>query len=255
MSKQNSDLFLEGLLRIGDDNFILGHRTSEWCGHAPTLEEDLALPNIALDLIGHAQSLYIMASEIAADGKDEDAIAFLRLENEYKNLLLVEQENGNFGNTILRLYYFSTYMKFFWRELKVACCYQPLREFAEKAYQETSYHVKHTSQWVIRLGDGTEESHSKMVDAVYNIQPFLGELFFDDSFSKKAYESNFFPEQNTILQKWKNDVHSVFNQSGMELGQINLQKKGGRSGEHTETFGYILSDLQYMQRTFPNSKW
>ena len=162
---------------IGDDNLILGHRTSEWCGHAPTLEEDLALPNIALDLIGHAQSLYSLAIQLKSDYKHEDQLAFLRLEHQYKNLLLVEQENGHFGNTILRLFYFSTYMKYFWEQVSINCFFKKLKEFSEKAFLETSYHSKYSSQWVITLGDGTEESNKKMLEAVSNMEPFIGELF------------------------------------------------------------------------------
>mgnify|MGYP003318202479 CR=1 FL=1 len=133
MKKDMADMVFEGLLRIGDDNLILGHRTSEWCGHAPTLEEDLALPNIALDLIGHAQALYSIAIQLKSDYKHEDQLAFLRLEHQYKNLLLVEQENGHFGNTILRLFYFSTYMKYFWEQVSINCFFKKLKEFAEKA--------------------------------------------------------------------------------------------------------------------------
>tara|TARA_B100001250_G_C19646274_1_gene720511 strand:+ start:192 stop:959 length:768 start_codon:yes stop_codon:yes gene_type:complete len=255
MKEKITSIVFEGLLRIGDDDFILGHRTSEWCGHGPTLEEDLSLPNIALDLIGHAQTLYMMASEIDLAKRDEDALAFLRLEHEYKNLLLVEQKNGHFGNTVLRLFYFSTYMKLFWREVNSFCFYKKLRDFADQAYKETSYHAKYAGQWVIRLGDGTEESHSKMIDATHTLQPFLGELFFEDVFVQKAYEHKFFPKPSSILKKWKHEIELIFSKCDLELSNINLQKNGGRQGEHTETFGYILSDLQYMQRTFPNSQW
>ncbi|RCL75111.1 MAG: phenylacetate-CoA oxygenase subunit PaaI [Alphaproteobacteria bacterium] len=255
MRKKMTDMVFEGLLRLADDNLILGHRTSEWCGHAPTLEEDLALPNIALDLIGHAQALYILACELNPKYANEDALAFLRLEHEYKNVLLVEQENGHFGNTVLRLFYFSTFMKYFWEALKEQCCFEKLKKFSEKAVLETSYHSQYSSQWVITLGDGTEESNRKMSDAIINLEPFVGELFSEDNFTRESFQKDFFPELGLICEKWKAEVQSVFTKANLDLPNITLKKRGGRNGEHTEVFGYLLSDLQYMQRTFPNSSW
>ena len=255
MQKKMCDMVFEGLLRIADDNLILGHRTSEWCGHAPTLEEDLALPNIALDLIGHAQALYALACEVKSEYKNEDALAFLRLEHEYKNLLLVEQENGHFGNTVLRLFYFSTYMKYFWSSVKEQCCFEKLKNFSEKAFLETSYHSQYSSQWVVTLGDGTEDSNKKMSDAVSNLEPFLGELFSNDDFTKECFQKKFLPEPLSIFDKWKAEVKPVFTRANLDLPDITLKKRGGRKGEHSEAFGYLLTDLQYMQRTFPNSSW
>ena len=255
MRKKMADMVFEGLLRLADDNLILGHRTSEWCGHAPTLEEDLALPNIALDLIGHAQALYILACELKPEYENEDALAFLRLEHEYKNVLLVEQENGHFGNTVLRLFYFSTFMKYFWEALKEQCCFEKLKKFSEKAVLETSYHSQYSSQWVITLGDGTEESNRKMSDAIINLEPFVGELFSEDKFTRECFQKDFFPELRPISDKWKAEVKRIFTKANLDLPNITLKKRGGRNGEHTEAFGYLLSDLQYMQRTFPNSSW
>ena len=255
MKKNMVDMIFEGLLRIGDDNLILGHRTSEWCGHAPTLEEDLALPNIALDLIGHAQGLYCLAIELKSDYEHEDQIAFLRLEHQYRNLLLVEQENGHFGNTILRLFYFSTFMKYFWEQVRVNCCFKKLKEFAEKAFLETSYHSKYSSQWVITLGDGTDESNKKMLESISNLEPFIGELFDNDEFSEISSKYGFLPKPSSIFKSWENEVKTVLTKGGLNLPEIFLKKNGGRRGEHSEIFGYLLSDLQYMQRAFPNSKW
>jgi len=255
MKKDMVDMVFEGLLRIGDDNLILGHRTSEWCGHAPTLEEDLALPNIALDLIGHAQALYSIAIQLKSDYKHEDQLAFLRLEHQYKNLLLVEQENGHFGNTILRLFYFSTYMKYFWEQVSLNCFFNKLKEFAEKAFLETSYHSKYSSQWVITLGDGTEESNKKMLEAVSNMEPFIGELFDNDEFADISFKNKFLPKPSSIFKNWEKEVKNVLKKGRLNLPEILLKKNGGRKGEHSEIFGYLLSDLQYMQRAFPNSKW
>ena len=213
------------------------------------------MPNIALDLIGHAQTLYSLACELRPEHKNEDALAFLRLEHEYKNVLLVEQENGHFGNTILRLFYFSTYMKYFWEALKELCCFEKLKNFSEKAVLETSYHSQYSSQWVITLGDGTEESNRKMSDSVLNLEPFIGELFNDDNFTKECFKKELLPEPGSIFDKWKAEVKLVFTKANLVLPDITLKKRGGRKGEHSEAFGYLLSDLQYMQRTFPNSNW
>jgi len=255
MKSKMAEIFFEGLIRIADDNLILGHRTSEWCGHAPTLEEDLALPNIALDLIGHAQTLYCLACEINPNYKNEDQLAFLRLEHEYKNLLIVEQENGDFGNTVLRLFYFSTYMKYFWQRVKLACSLKKLKEFSEKAFLETSYHSKYASQWVVTLGDGTDESNKKMSDAVVTLDPFLGELFNNDDFTEMCSQNDFLPEPLSIFDSWKSEVKAVLQKGNLDLPDISLKKRGGRIGEHSEAFGYLLSDLQYMQRAYPNSSW
>ena len=255
MDQRGRALQLEALLRLGDDNFILGHRISEWCGHAPTLEEDLALPNIALDLIGHAQALYGMASKLDLVSRDEDQLAFLRFEHEYKNLLLVEQDNGHFGNTVLRLFYFSTYMKMIWEKTKEAAALVDLKSFAVKAYNETVYHVRYSSEWVKRLGNGTHESNHKMLEATDNLAPFVGELFLEDSFSREAEQRKILPNVKSLLEDWKKEVFIVLDDSNLKLGDISLQKHGGRRGIHTEAFGYILSELQYLQRTFPNSKW
>jgi len=255
MKNNSADMVFEGLLRIADDNLILGHRTSEWCGHAPTLEEDLALPNIALDLIGHAQTLYCLACEIDSRYKNEDQLAFLRLEHEYKNLLLVEQENGDFGNTVLRLFYFSTFMKYFWQKVKIKCCFTKLKEFSEKAFLETSYHSKYASQWVVTLGDGTDESNLKMSNAIANLEPFLGELFNNDDFTEMCSQNDFLPEPRSIFDSWKNEVEAILQKGNLDFPDIILKKRGGRKGEHSEAFGYLLSDLQYMQRAYPNSSW
>ena len=196
-----------------------------------------------------------MACELKPEYKNEDVLAFLRLEHEYKNVLLVEQENGHFGNTILRLFYFSTYMKYFWEALKELCCFEKLKNFSEKAVLETSYHSQYSSQWVITLGDGTEESNRKMSDSVLNLEPFIGELFNNDNFTKECFQKELLPEPGSIFDKWKAEVKLVFTKGNLVLPDITLKKRGGRKGEHSEAFGYLLSDLQYMQRTFPNSNW
>ena len=187
--------------------------------------------------------------------KNEDQLAFLRLEHEYKNLLLVEQENGDFGNTVLRLFYFSTFMKYFWERVKIKCCFKKLKEFSEKAFLETSYHSKYASQWVVTLGDGTDESNLKMSTAIANLEPFLGELFNNDDFTEMCSQNDFLPEPRSIFDSWKNEVEAILQKGNLDFPDIILKKRGGRKGEHSEAFGYLLSDLQYMQRAYPNSSW
>ena len=155
----NNQLF-SAVLAIADDHLVLAHRLSEWCGHAPMLEEDLALPNIALDLLGQARVLYTYAGELEGKGRDEDQLAYLRLEKEYKNLLLVERENGDFAHTVLRLFLFASFMELYWQEM-VTSKDATLAAVAAKALKETCYHVRHSAEWVIRLGDGTDESANR----------------------------------------------------------------------------------------------
>ena len=146
-------------------------------------------------------------------------------------------------------------MKYFWEALKDQCCFEKLKNFSEKAVLETSYHSQYSSQWVITLGDGTEESNRKMSDSVLNLEPFIGELFNDDNFTKECFQKELLPEPGSIFDKWKAEVKLVFTKANLVLPDITLKKRGGRKGEHSEAFGYLLSDLQYMQRTFPNSNW
>ena len=188
----------ELLLRLGDDHLVLGHRVSEWCGHAPTLEEDLALPNIALDLIGQARSLYAYAGEVEGKGRDEDQLAYLRLEREYSNLLLVERPNGDFAQTILRQLYFSVFMHAFWREAAKSTD-ATLAAIAAKAVKESVYHVRHAAEWTIRLGDGTEESARRMAEAVEALYPYTGEMFSADPVTEALAAAGIAPDRIAVL--------------------------------------------------------
>jgi ring-1,2-phenylacetyl-CoA epoxidase subunit PaaC len=178
MAVSNEHLFA-ALLQLADDHLILGHRVSEWCGHAPMLEEDLALSNLALDLLGQARALYAYAGTVEGKGRDEDQLAFLRLERDYRNLLLVERPNGDFAHTVLRQFYFAAYMKPYWDWIAVNSTDETLRGIAGKAAKEMAYHVRHCGEWVIRLGDGTEESSARMRAAVEALHRYTAELFTD----------------------------------------------------------------------------
>lgn len=244
----------ELLVRLGDDHLVLGHRVSEWCGHAPTLEEDLALPNIALDLIGQARSLYTYAGEIEGAGRDEDRIAYLRLEHDYHNLLLAERPNGDFAHTIARQLFFSVFMHAWWREA-VRSTDETLAAIAAKAVKESAYHVRHAAEWTIRLGDGTGESARRMGDAVAALWPYTGEMFETDAVTDSLAAARVAPDPASIKPEWDRSIAEVFAEAFVEAPGETWQHTGGRKGRHGEDMGYLLADLQYMQRAYPGMTW
>jgi len=242
------------LLRLGDDSLILGQRLGEWCGHGPILEEDIALTNIALDLIGQATSLLNYAGEVEDAGRDGDKLAFLRLEFEYSNLLLVEQPNGDFADTIMRQFLFDAFRKPLFERL-IQSTDSQLSAIAEKSLKETKYHLRHTSEWVIRLGDGTEESHQRIQKALDNLWRYADELFFSDEVDTALTNSGILPDLSNLRSIWEQTVKSVFTEATISIPANNWKFEGGRKGRHSEHMGYILSDLQYMQRAYPNMEW
>ncbi|GAB4348133.1 MAG: phenylacetate-CoA oxygenase subunit PaaC [Oricola sp.] len=245
----------ELLVRLADDHLVLGHRVSEWCGHAPTLEEDLALPNIALDLIGQARALYAYAGEIEGKGRDEDQLAYLRIEREYHNLLLAERPNGDFAHTVLRQLYFSVFMHTWWREA-TGSKDERLAAIAAKAVKEAVYHVRHAAEWTIRLGDGTEESARRMAAAVNELYRFTGELFDTDEVTDKLAEAGIAPDPASLREEWERTIAETFAEAQLELPDPETwQQRGGRRGVHGEEMGYLLADLQYMQRAYPGQTW
>lgn len=245
---------VEYLLRLGDDSLILGHRLSEWCGHGPVLEEDIALTNIALDLIGQATSILEYAAELKADGKSADDLAFLRFDREYKNLLLVEQPNGDFGMTIMRQFLFDAYRKLLFERLSQSGDEQ-LAAIAAKSLKETRYHLKHSSEWVIRLGDGTEESHLRIQDALNTLWRYTSELFYTDDFDHKLTETKVLPSMQNLDDEWNVLVKNVLKEATLDIPQNNWKQEGGRLGMHSEHLGYILAEMQYMQRAYPGMEW
>ena len=241
-------------LRIADDSLILGHRVSEWCGHGPILEEDIALTNIALDLVGQATSLYEHAASMIGGGKTADDLAFLRYEKEYLNLLLVEQPNGDFGQTIIRQWLFDTFRVLFFEQLIHSKDTQ-LSAIAEKSLKETKYHWKHSAEWVIRLGDGTEESHQRVQTALNQLWRYADELFFMDQVDQQMIEEGFGVDLALLRPIWMERIQNVLIESTLELPTNNWTQKGGRIGKHSEHLGFLLTELQYMQRTYPGMEW
>ena len=242
------------VLRLGDDSLILGQRLAELCGHGPILEEDIALTNISLDLIGQATLLLEYAGTLGEENKTKDELAFLRLEKEYLNVLLVEQPNGHFGDTIMRQFLFDAYRKPLLEHLQHSSDTQ-LASIAEKALKETKYHLRHSSEWVVRLGDGTPESHLKIQESLNTLYRYAHELFFADEIDLLLQEQNVVPDMNKVKTEWDNTIQEVLKMATISLPDNNWKFDGGRLGRHSEHMGYLLADLQYMQRTYPNMEW
>lgn len=245
---------VEYVLRLGDDSLILGHRLSEWCGHGPILEEDIAMTNIALDLVGQATSLLNYAGELEGEGRDGDALAFLRFDREYKNCLLVEQPNGDFGMTMMRQFLFDAYRKPFF-EVLTSSKDEQLAAIAEKSLKETKYHLKHSSEWVIRLGDGTEESNRRVQEAVDTLWRYTADLFYTDEVDVELVAAGIAPDLNAIRLDWEQTVNHVFHLANLNKPTNNWKQDGGRKGMHSEHLGYILAEMQYVQRAYPNMEW
>jgi len=241
-------------LRRADDALILGHRLSEWCGHAPMLEEDMALANMGLDLIGQARELYTYAAEVENAGNDEDKYAYLRDVRQYRNLLLVEQPNGDFARTIVRQLFYSAFADPYWRAM-MASKDATLAAIAAKSEKESAYHLRHASEWVIRLGDGTEESHRRAQTAVDDLWAFTGELFHTDDSDVGLIAGGIAIDPETLRARWLQTVTDVLGTATLKLPTGSWMQKGGRTGSHSEHLGHLLSELQSMQRTFPNATW
>lgn len=242
------------LLRLGDDSLILGHRMSEWCGHGPILEEDIALTNISLDLIGQATSILQYAAKVEGKGRDEDDIAFLRFDKDYKNLLLVEQPNGDFGMTIMRQFLFDAFRKPLFELLQQSSDKQ-LAAIAEKSLKETKYHLKHSSEWVIRLGDGTEESHSRIQESLDTLWRYTTELFYEDEIEAALTAEGILPNLVPVKNEWYKTVNEVLERATLKIPVNGWEQVGGRKGLHSEHLGFLLAEMQYMQRAYPGMKW
>jgi ring-1,2-phenylacetyl-CoA epoxidase subunit PaaC len=242
------------VLRRADDALVLGHRLSEWCGHAPMLEEEMALANMGLDLIGQARELYSYAATVEGAGHTEDSLAYLRDERQYRNLLLVEQPNGDFARTMVRQLFYSAFADPFWRAM-MASKDATLAAIAAKSEKESAYHLRHASEWVIRLGDGTAESHRRAQAAVDELWAFTGELFHVDAGDRGLIEAGIAVDPETLRATWQATVGDVLRRATLTQPGNDWMQKGGRSGRHSEHLGHLLSELQAMQRTYPNATW
>ncbi|HRE38942.1 MAG TPA: phenylacetate-CoA oxygenase subunit PaaC [Chitinophagaceae bacterium] len=236
-------------LHLADNALILGQRNSEWCGHGPILEQDIAITNISLDLIGQSRSLYQYAAQLKADGSTEDSLAYLRTEREFKNCLLAEQSNGDWAQTMLRQFLFSCYQFYLYKYLQ-SNPDKTIAAIAEKSLKEVSYHLRWSSEWVIRLGDGTEESRNRMLTAIDELWRYTGELFI-----AAPYEIELNIDLASLKTEWDNKVKAVMEEATLPVPEKLFMQTGGKTGTHTEQLGYILSDLQYMQRAYPGCEW
>ena len=242
------------VLRRADDALILGHRLSEWCGHAPMLEEDMALSNIALDLIGQARELYSYAAKVEGKDNDEDKLAYLRDVRQYRNLLLVEQPNGDFAQTLVRQLFYSGFADLYWRAM-MGSGDATLAAIAAKSEKESAYHLRHASEWIIRLGDGTEESHRRAQAAIDQLWAFTGEMFAVDDGERHLIDAGIAIDPASLRGRWFAVLSDVVGEATLELPQNDWMQQGGRSGRHSEHLGHLLSELQSMQRTFPGLTW
>ncbi len=248
-----ADLFV-ALTRLGDNTLILGHRISEWCGLAPILEEDIALANMALDLIGQTQLWLGLAGQVEGAGRDADALAFLRDGWHFRNLLLVERPNGDFGQTLMRQFLFDAWHQPMLKALEGSSDPR-IAEIAAKAVKEVAYHVERSADLVIRLGDGTEESHTRMQRALDRLWPYVGEMFVGDDTDARLAAEGIVPAPESLRPAWEATLAEVMAEATLILPTTTFAHKGGKQGRHSEHMGHILTSMQWLQRAYPGAKW
>lgn len=248
-------LMVEILLRLADDRLILGHRLSEWAGHGPELEEDLALANVALDMIGHASALYGYASQI--EGKDdEDHYAYFRDDIDFKNVAILELPRGDFAFTMARQFLFSAYSYLLYRELIENVEDEQFNGMLQKHFKEIKYHLRHSREWILRLGDGTEESHRRIQDAFDEIWMYTGELFDMDEAADAAANENLFVNTEDLRDDWKTIVDVALNEATLSVpSDDQYMFEGSRQGRHTEHLGRLLAEMQFLRRSYPDAEW
>jgi ring-1,2-phenylacetyl-CoA epoxidase subunit PaaC len=242
------------VLHLADNALVLGHRNSEWTGFGPILEQDIALSNIALDLVGQARYLYQYAARLAAGEATEDTLAYGRDAWDFRNCLLVEQANGDWGKTILRQFLFSAWQFYFYDQLRESRDSE-LAAIAEKSHKEVIYHLRWSSEWVIRLGDGTEESHDRMEKALDQLWKFTGELFVPVGYEKSLLAGGIAVDVEALRAPWDKKVGEVFGEAGLAAPSDEWTQTGGKEGRHTEELGYLLAEMQFLQRAYPGCEW
>ncbi|MBR9651956.1 1,2-phenylacetyl-CoA epoxidase subunit PaaC [Thalassovita aquimarina] len=255
MAELDKTQLAQFLLRMGDNTLILGHRVSEWCGHSPVLEEDIALANTALDLLGQTQLWLGYAVEVQGEGKTADDVAFLRDAWDFRNLLLVELPNGDFGQTMMRQFLFDAFHSVLLGRL-LQSSDQMVREIAEKASKEVAYHVERSSDTVVGLGDGTEESHARMQAALDYLWPYVGEMFASDDNDRAIAAAGVAPDPASLRDEYDALIGKVLAEATLRIPDSDFAHKGGRTGTmHTEHLGHILCQMQWLQRAYPNATW
>ena len=257
MSRESGDSrtpIVDYLLRLGDDRLVLGHRLSEWCGHGPILEEDIATTNIALDLIGHATMFLKLAGEVEGKGRDEDGLAYWRDETEFRNLEICELPNGDFGFTIVRQFLFDSWSVQILDALSHSS--EPrLAAIAVKALKETRYHLRHSSEWVCRLGDGTEESHRRAQAALDELWPWTGGFGYADEIDRTLEAEGVVPNPASLQPGWDRLARDTLSRATLSIPDGPMRMSGGRFGRHTEHLGHLLAEMQIVARSHPGAKW
>ncbi|MFZ1618312.1 MAG: 1,2-phenylacetyl-CoA epoxidase subunit PaaC [Flavobacteriales bacterium] len=241
-------------VRMGDNSLVLGHRLSEWCGHGPQLEEDIAQANIALDLIGQARNYLTYAGEVEAKGRSEDDLAYLRTDRDYLNVLLTELPKGDYAQTIARSFLFDAFHLPLQQALTTSND-ERLKGIAEKAVKEVTYHLRHSSEWLIRFGDGTEESHNRAQAALDDLWRYTGELFISDEAEELLAKAGIAPQLDGIKKEWSATVDRVLNEATLKRTADGWMASGGKKGVHTEHIGPMLAEMQTLQRTYPGAEW
>lgn len=241
-------------LRLGDDLLILSHRLSEWCGHGPILEEDIALTNRALDHLGEARNLLTYAGQVEGQGRSEDDLAYLRMERQFTNMKLVEQPNGDYAHTIVRSFLFDAYHLPLMQAMTKSSDAQ-LAGIAGKAVKEATYHLRTSSEWMIRFGDGTEESHQRAQNALNALWTFTGELFETDAVTDELVKAGIAPDIAPIKEAWSRTIDQVLSEATLKRPADGFMATGGRKGLHTEHLGYILAEMQHVTRAYPGAEW
>lgn len=249
------DALFQFLCRMGDNTLVLGHRVSEWCGHAPVLEEDIALANIALDLIGQTQMWLGLAGDVDGKGRSADDLAMLRDAWDFRNLLITEQPNGDFGQTMMRQYLFDAWHLAMLKGLETSADAR-VAEIAQKAVKEVAYHLERSTDTVIGLGDGTEESHARMQTALDLLWPYVGEMFTPDAVDAEMAKAGIAPDPASLRAGFDTDVAAVMEQATLRIPDTGFAHKGGKSGvQHSEHLGHILTQMQWLQRAYPGAAW
>lgn len=251
---ENKSELIDAVLQLGDNALILGHRLGEWCGHGPVLEQDIAMTNIALDLIGQARLYLSYAAELRDDGSDEDTMAYRRDSLDFKNVLLCEIPNGDFADTVARQFYFDQWNYLFLAGLKTSSN-ETLSEIAEKALKEVTYHQRWSSEWVVRLGDGTEESREKMQRAINDAWMYTGEMFNPSPADQAMSKGGVFPDVEVLKDPWMKRVKDTLDEATLAMPTDEWMQSGGKTGYHTEHLGYILAEMQFLQRAYPEATW
>ncbi|WP_316153756.1 1,2-phenylacetyl-CoA epoxidase subunit PaaC [Cupriavidus sp. BIC8F] len=245
---------LEYLLRLGDSTLVLGQRLSEWCGRGPALEEDIALTNVALDLIGQTRLWLGYAAQVEGAGRTADQLAYLRDAHQFRNLLLAEQPNGSYADTLARQFLFDTWHYFLLDGLQRSTDAR-IAEIAAKSLKEVTYHVRRSADLVVRLGDGSEESHRRMQDAFDDLWMFSGELFESDAGDAALVQDGVVPDPASLAAPWQRHVAAVLDEATLQLPAGTWSQSGGRHGRHTEHLGYLLAEMQFLQRAYPGASW